>query len=473
MRTMILGLLVVGLLLLPAAGADDQEPRGGGPCAADLNGDGATNIADLAALLSSYGLTSGETGFLEAADYDGNGAVTIADLAFLLSEYGCTSSVMVKSLQFSSTGFYNVAHDCASGTCTNYATPHYLDNNVDGDAEDTGDRMYPVAYVRNSYVTVSTLRFAVTPSDFSLTEVAVIGFGPDGLQFEGTGTLTAGVLSVTTLRSNIQLPNVAACYDPFEIEWQVALTPERYQPAGVSRNRMYVTLGIPSGRRLESFFDIGTRAAAGTATTADAVDAIWSEFTDLHVEDVDGSVMGYYRGVLCASQVTVYEAQGLVTSHNGQCGAWADLFQKCLDTQGITGSSFVTVEPINTNWLGILVNNYLFTGSGTSGCSTFPYKVNDPCGGVSWPGGADCTDAVGVPGQDNANPASFFSRHFIVMYGGKFYDPAYGAGPFTGTVIQANLAWEQGAMAGYIGQCGTRYGARKDVFGTRETEFTY
>lgn len=472
MRTFMLGMMVVGILL-PAAGADDAESRGAGPCAADLNGDGATNIVDLAELLSSYGLTSEDEGFLESADYNDDGAITISDMAFLLSEYGCTTSVMVQSLQFSGTGFYNVARDCASGTCPNYATPHYLDNNADGDAEDVNDRMYPVAYARNSYVTVSTLRFAVTPDDMSLTDVAVIGFGPAGLRFDGTGTVSAGVLSVTTIRSDIRLPNVTAFYDPFEIEWHAALSPGRFQAAGVSRNRMYVTLAAPSGRRLESFFDIGTRAAAGTSTTADAVDQIWSEFTDLHVEDVDGNVLGYYRGVLCASQVTIYDAQGLVTYHNGQCGAWADLFQKCLDTQGITGSTFVTVQPINTSWTGILVNNYLFAGSGTSGCSNFPYKLNSPCGGASWPGGPECTDAAGVPGQDNPNPASFFSRHFIVLYGGKYYDPAYGTGPFTGTAIQANLAWEQGAMAGYIGTCGTYYAARKDIYETRETGFSY
>ena len=472
MRRMALGILLVGMFL-PAAGADGPETRGGGPCAADLNSDGLTNIVDLASLLSTYGLNSGEPGYLEAADYDGNGAITIADLAFLLAEYGCSSSVMVTRLQFSGAGFYNVAHDCASGNCTNYSTPHYLDNNADGDADDPGDRMYPVAYTRNSYVTVSNLRFAVVPADLTMADVPVIGFGPDGLQFEGAGSLNAGVLSVGTVRSDIHLPNVTAAYDPFEIEWHVSLTPDRFQFAGISRNRMYVTLGNPSGRRLESFFDISTRAAAGTDKSADAIDRIWAEFADLHVEDVDGNVLGYYRDVLCASQCTVYDAQGLVIHHNGQCGSWADLMMKCLDTQGITGSTFVTIEPINTSWLGILVNNYLFAGSGTSGCSSFPYKLNSPCDGPYWPGGAECTDADGVPGQDNPNPASYFGRHFIVLINGKFYDPSYGAGPFTGTSSQANLAWEQASMAGYIGICGSYYAARKDVYGTRETGFEY
>ena len=49
-------------------------------CPADLDGDGAVNAADLAALLSSWG-TAG-------ADLDGDGSTNAADLAALLSAWG-------------------------------------------------------------------------------------------------------------------------------------------------------------------------------------------------------------------------------------------------------------------------------------------------------------------------------------------------------------------------------------------------
>jgi hypothetical protein len=55
----------------------------GEPCPGDVDGDGDTDLADLAALLAVYG------GYDPAADFDGDGDVDLTDLAFLLSDYGC------------------------------------------------------------------------------------------------------------------------------------------------------------------------------------------------------------------------------------------------------------------------------------------------------------------------------------------------------------------------------------------------
>lgn len=57
------------------------------PCVGDLDGDQDIDIADLAVLLSNYGL-SGAT--YEQGDLDGDGIVAIGDLALLLSVYGTT-----------------------------------------------------------------------------------------------------------------------------------------------------------------------------------------------------------------------------------------------------------------------------------------------------------------------------------------------------------------------------------------------
>lgn len=56
------------------------------PCPGDLNGDGQVDIADLAQLLSNFGMAAGATP--EDGDSDGDGDVDIADLAFLLSNFG-------------------------------------------------------------------------------------------------------------------------------------------------------------------------------------------------------------------------------------------------------------------------------------------------------------------------------------------------------------------------------------------------
>jgi len=54
-------------------------------CPGDVNGDGQTDLADLAILLSQFG----QSGDLPA-DLDNSGTVDLADLAILLSDFGCT-----------------------------------------------------------------------------------------------------------------------------------------------------------------------------------------------------------------------------------------------------------------------------------------------------------------------------------------------------------------------------------------------
>jgi hypothetical protein len=60
----------------------------GEPCPGDLNGDGVVDLADLAALLASYGCCNDEPCYEPAADLDSSGCVDLADLAALLAVYG-------------------------------------------------------------------------------------------------------------------------------------------------------------------------------------------------------------------------------------------------------------------------------------------------------------------------------------------------------------------------------------------------
>lgn len=67
-----------------AVAADAGPP----PCPGDVNGDLVVGLADLTALLSSFGSTLGQPLYNPATDFDSNGAIEIADLTFLLSNYG-------------------------------------------------------------------------------------------------------------------------------------------------------------------------------------------------------------------------------------------------------------------------------------------------------------------------------------------------------------------------------------------------
>lgn len=70
---------------------DGGCPNGGGTgnfCTADITGDCQIGLSDLSLLLSTFGLSSGDPGFVAAADFNGNGSVGLEDLAFLLGQFG-------------------------------------------------------------------------------------------------------------------------------------------------------------------------------------------------------------------------------------------------------------------------------------------------------------------------------------------------------------------------------------------------
>ena len=60
-----------------------------GECPGDVDGDGDTDLNDLAALLTAYGSFVGDPNYNPAADFDSDTDVDLNDLAFLLSDYGC------------------------------------------------------------------------------------------------------------------------------------------------------------------------------------------------------------------------------------------------------------------------------------------------------------------------------------------------------------------------------------------------
>ncbi|MBL1216242.1 MAG: hypothetical protein D8M59_01965 [Planctomycetes bacterium] len=394
--------------------------------------------------------------------------------------------VIVKSVTFAGTGRTDVTIDCSSGWCNNYPTPHWLDANADGDALDPEDNLAPVAYTRGSRPAVTDLVFTVQPADLTVPNVEVVGVGPHGETYWGIGNVTNGELIVPgTLEADQPLPNVVDCYDPYSIEWTVSKAGYGSRDAGISSNTMYVTYAQPIGSRLESYFDISTRAAAGSSDEQQTIDLIWDDFADLEVYNAHGERLAYYRGVLCSYDCRYYSAAQLVYYTTSQCGGWADLMIQCLRTQGIGTAQFITIEPQagpdpprdcrNAYAGGIVVKNYGISSAYILGsqCKTYPFRFNDPCAlNTPW-ASVDVQDEPGLPGQDNANPASWFRRHFIVKVNFAYYDPAYGGGPFEGTREEANLLWEQGAMWGYWGYADSalHVGVRRDHYDIRETGF--
>lgn len=438
----------------------------------------------------------------------------------------------LKAVSYGGSGFHAVTRDGDTTVTphtpqTVYESPQWRDVNLDGDADDDDptnpddDRGYPLCYVRGSRLTAQIIVIDIDSGNAPVPPMTIWGTSlASDLTFAGHLNIGGGVGTAGPLPSLNMTGNGVAFLDDTlgreqrAISWRIRWDRdglETFQYVGTSRNKIYRTAGPPATSPLyETLLNLPCNTAAGwprlsrepgqpDQTEEELVDLIWRNFDDQTVRRVDGETLGYYRGGSCDLGNSVYHARELLKQLNGQCASWADLFARTLMAQGVgrggqNGVLLVQVEPIRTgagavpdcvpgfdDQMGFLVNQYCFIGAGGSGCVNYPYRINAPCSSAEWTWPTpDVTDLNGVPGQDSADPASFFARHFIVKYGNKYFDPSYGTGPFIGaTEDVAAMLWENASIAGYYGlgvgtyqgQSVVRYVARQGT-AAREIVFT-
>ncbi len=336
-----------------------------------------------------------------------------------------------------------------------YDAPHWQDNNDDGDADDPGERKYPIVYVRDTPPTIAG-KIAVKPSGLT----AVSGFsakikviGPGNIKIDPPVAVTIGT-------DEIELPATASAgnfvdeidyLNPMTLSWEVEINNKgHWCEAGDTGHRTYVTLAAPATTmRQETLFDIGCRNADGETVAADAVLDIWGDFTDRNVPRVDSVQLKYWNPVVGSRQTL--EDMLADAGGNGTCVAWSRLLKTVCDAQGIPGASIVEVESSfrNDGTLSLdgglttrglfLVKDWTFDPLGTAPAACAPFTHLS----------SEITDsATGAPGQGNPNPPGAFFNHFIAQYSGEYYDPSYGNGPFA-----SQGAWESASIDGYQKAC--------------------
>ena len=294
----------------------------------------------------------------------------------------------------------------------------------EGDADDTGDKKYPICFTRNTMMKVS-VKWRIEPSDFGIT-VIMQGDGPGNLDFpETTATVSGNDLTIMDVECSNPFDNKMDFFDPMSIAWGFSVDGgSTWWNAGICANQTYVTLGDPLTTVFHTLAHLGCKNANGENTAANCTSKIWSEFTDRDVRRVDGVQLTYYASYTCVNVTTA----SLLANGDGQCGSWAKFFIDMRKVQGIDDTDeYVIFEPIADD--GFCVKNWTFTGAGSSGHATHPY-LNLPdfplVGATSYNWKfAEVVDATGIPGQGNANPASLFNNHQVVI-SGQYYDPSYG-----------------------------------------------
>jgi hypothetical protein len=218
-------------------------------------------------------------------------------------------------------------------------------------------------------------------------------------------------------------------------------------PTTATSHTIYVTLAAKTGMVDKDFKTIlkMTCTVADGATDATAVfTAVWNKISSRSVQRWDGEDLRYYGDWGTGNLYT----KDLIHDADGQCGAWADFMQDSLGEHGIS-STITDVELKAGYGTWILVKNWTFSGSGTSGDPDWPYKFP-----------SEVTDQTGVSGQSTANPLAQFIRHYIITYGSDHYDPSYGNGPY-GQFYQ----WEDASLDGFADDRAQDV-AKKDVKGS-------
>ncbi len=242
------------------------------------------------------------------------------------------------------------------------------------------------------------------------------------------GTLRSADLSApTTIDSQL-----------LEVDWKLKNDKGKEVHYGSTKNKVYIT-GAAAPGEYETVLDLSCAGAQDKTPGVDddaIVESIWGKFgtgaAPTDVKRVNGDKLQYYGSYLTNNT----DFASLLKDADGQCGAWTDLLIECLTTAGIASARLKHSQFFSTTGDGFFVKNWSAVGAGTSGDPNFPFQIvpqRDFVGAHSYNiAYGDVTDAAGIPGQNNPDPASFFGNHQMVEYTTTagaviHYDPSYGA----------------------------------------------
>ena len=416
---------------------------------------------------------------------------TITAHPYGLSSIAATATVDIIKVDLEELAFTNNHTVISDDSNTVYEAAHWQDPNRDGDPSD--GRCYPLCFTRDTKMTVSGKWYLQSSAPGIALKIK--GDGPGNLDFPATSASISGnEVTITNVECETAFANEIDYMDPMTIEWKFSFDDgTTWCDAGTSTNQTYVTLGDPSTNvtLFHTVVHIGCKSGDGESDTDDAVDAIWSDFTDCIVKRVDGETLYYYSNAVPTSCAT--DLPGLLTTADGQCQAWAYFFEATLLAQGIDDAvvyvcSTDTValwdsddeDPPVTNKLfeltsattdgGFLVKHWSLLNpswdndanhnwinddiesefpdvidnweSGEIGVvgeyEDFDMPYSDVLASGSYEGTSDITTTgTGLKGQGDIVPSvQMFPQHLFVVRGNptmqppeayKLYDPSYGA----------------------------------------------
>jgi len=369
-----------------------------------------------------------------------------------------------------------------------YSAPHWLDENLDGDADDApNDHKYPVCF-RRSLSPSDNLYMKATVKLVAKPESLVLG-GTLEIEGDGPGTMDfAKTIAASIPSPPPQYPNMIGIidkecsqpfaqaidiFDPMEIEWKVSLNGTPSLLVNTSSNQVYITWDNPKpGSTYHTLLHTGCKSADGVSGIVGTNDdlvlvKIWDKFKTKAIQTIGrkpNNILLTYYGFFDTNNNGVWDAgidvdknspstcgavyyHELLSSGNGQCHSWAEMLHMVLCGQGldkINGENNKKIRVENkSSYVAFAIKNWNITG-------TSPRIIIDSDAGVDGlspyipdPSSDEAADAPGEAGQGNSpNSPSNFMLHFIVKCNNYFYDPSYGLGPYTDLKKYENDAFD-------------------------------
>ncbi len=264
----------------------------------------------------------------------------------------------LKEISFSGDKYHEIKKDDSS---IDFDAPHWKDSSSprDKDADDAGDRKYPISFTRDTFMKISA-KVEISPAAAFPAAPKLKADHSGNYDFAADGAKSGTEVTITTVQCANKLANTVAYVNPLELAWSMSIDGgTEWFTFGKTQNVLYVTLGDPvAGTTLwETPLKIGCHRANGE--NADILDEIWGEFTDLDVRRVDGVRLIYWKtgGPNQSISTLLASADG-----DGSCIAFAQLLHWCMKSQGLASQVYmVTPDAVaNPNVQGMLVKNWKF-----------------------------------------------------------------------------------------------------------------
>ncbi len=345
-----------------------------------------------------------------------------------------------------------------------YEAPQWKDESStpDGDADDTGDKNYSVAYVKGKTWKIGA-KFDLDPS-LEYESVKVKATFSNGLTLgEQSDDSTSGTLthSSTSSFGEVELPLTALTgsspdtikfYDrngtsALEVTWEVDVEDVGWTTVATTKHQVYVTLEKPDAGKVadyqETLFYFACHENDGlTGPEATLVGNCWKEFSNFPASSVfpktyrlnpktgdPSSEILYFTNQESYSSGTT---GGILGKRTGVCETWAELFQ-----------SVLAVHQVEVNIVDLSPDAFMSTDYPASDWDYISrrwfVKSQDKSSSGTW---FDPTASTNR-GQGGVHTVLYWGSHAICHFGGSFYDPSYGA---MGT---NEIDYEDNAVIGY------------------------